>query len=321
MCACERVPIFMSVMEKPLPIEIRDLTKFFGARKSLDAVSLDLRPNEMLALLGPNGAGKTTIVRSIVGRVAPNRGYVRVMGVNRDDSSVRGIIGYVPQEIALYPQITAAENLAAFGKFQGLRGPALKAAVEKALDWTGLADRRNDKTATLSGGMKRRLNIAAGTIHDPKVVLLDEPTVGVDPQSRERIYQMIGELRAAGVAMLYTSHYMEEVERLCDRVAIIDHGRIVAAGSKAELVRETLGDAQVTTIETDTPVSSDLVARLKARPLSPTRLQIVHDAGSGVQTLLDLFRTANLTITSISSQLPSLEAVFLQLTGKELRES
>jgi ABC-2 type transport system ATP-binding protein len=308
------------VNTNPLPIEIRDVSKFFAARKTLDSVSLELRANEMLALLGPNGAGKTTLVRTILGRVAPSSGFVRVFDRDSADRGVRGAVGYVPQEIALYPQLTAAENLAAFGKFNGLRGTALKDGVEKALEWTGLADRRNDRTDTLSGGMKRRLNIAAGTIHQPKIVLLDEPTVGVDPQSRERIYQMIGELRAAGVAMLYTSHYMEEVERLCDRIAIIDAGRIVATGSQADLVREVLGNGKITTIDTEAPVSPDLVQRLHARPLTPTRLQVVHDASTGVQALLDLLRHANITITGISTSLPGLEAVFLQLTGKELRE-
>jgi ABC-2 type transport system ATP-binding protein len=309
------------VETKTQPLEIRDLSRSFGARKTLDAVSLDLRPNEMLALLGPNGAGKTTLVRTIVGRVVPDSGYVRVHDRDASDPDVRGLIGYVPQDIALYPQLTAAENLAAFGKFNGLRGPALKSAVEQSLQWTGLADRRNDRTATLSGGMKRRLNIAAGTIHRPSIVLLDEPTVGVDPQSRERIYQMIGELRSQGVALLYTSHYMEEVERLCDRIAIIDHGRIIAAGSTAQLVRDVLGNATVTTIETAAPVGAELIERLQARSLSPTRLQVVHDDATGVQALLDLFQRANVTITGISSQLPGLEAVFLQLTGKELRET
>jgi ABC-2 type transport system ATP-binding protein len=309
------------VETKTQPLEIRDLSRSFGARKTLDAVSLDLRPNEMLALLGPNGAGKTTLVRTIVGRVVPDSGYVRVHDRDASDPAVRGLIGYVPQDIALYPQLTAAENLAAFGKFNGLRGAALKSAVEQSLQWTGLADRRNDRTATLSGGMKRRLNIAAGTIHRPSIVLLDEPTVGVDPQSRERIYQMIGELRSHGVALLYTSHYMEEVERLCDRIAIIDHGRIIAAGSTAQLVRDVLGNATVTTIETAAPVGAELIERLQARSLSPTRLQVVHDDATGVQALLDLFQRANVTITGISSQLPGLEAVFLQLTGKELRET
>ncbi|HWZ85868.1 MAG TPA: ABC transporter ATP-binding protein, partial [Thermoanaerobaculia bacterium] len=211
----------------PLPLEIRSLSKSFGERRALDGVSLDLAPGEILGLLGPNGAGKTTLVRSVAGRVVPDAGTLRVLGFDADDDRARAVRGWVPQEIALYALLSPRENLWTFGRYQGLSGGALEAGIRASLGWIDLADRENEKTDRLSGGMKRRLNIAAGTIHGPKVLLLDEPTVGVDPQSRERIYAMIGELKGRGVSLVYTTHYMEEAERLCDRIAIIDHGKII----------------------------------------------------------------------------------------------
>jgi linearmycin/streptolysin S transport system ATP-binding protein len=189
-----------------LPLEIRDVVKSFGERRALDGVSLELRPGEILGLLGPNGAGKTTLVRSVVGRVRLQEGTVRVFGRAPDDPASKASVGYVTQEIALYPLLSPAENLEAFGRFQGLRAAALDTAVEEGLRWTGLAERARERTERLSGGMKRRLNIAAGTVHGPRLLLLDEPTVGVDPQSRERIYGMIDELRRSGVSILYTTH-------------------------------------------------------------------------------------------------------------------
>jgi ABC-2 type transport system ATP-binding protein len=173
-----------------LPLEIRDLVKAFGDRRALDGATLSVLPGEILGLLGPNGAGKTTLVRSVVGRVRPDSGTVRVFGREPEDPQSKAAVGYVSQEIALYPLLSPRENLASFGRFQGLRGEELTAAVARSLQWTGLSERANERTDQLSGGMKRRLNIATGTIHGPRLLLLDEPTVGVDPQSRERNYPM-----------------------------------------------------------------------------------------------------------------------------------
>src|SRR5512141_853589 len=237
-----------------LPLEIRDVVKSFGERRALDGVTLEMRAGEILGLLGPNGAGKTTLVRSVVGRVRPQSGTVRVLGRPPDAPESKANVGYVTQEISLYTLISPEENLEAFGRYQSLRGEALAKAVEDSLRWTGLADREKEKTERLSGGMKRRLNIAAGTINGPRLLLLDEPTVGVDPQSRERIYGMIEELRKRGVSILYTTHYMEEAERLCDRIAIIDHGRIIASGTRDELVSQTLGAAQTVVIDAEAPI-------------------------------------------------------------------
>ena len=237
-----------------LPLEIRDLSKSFVDRRALDGVDLSLSPGRDPRPPRPQRRRQDD-ARAQRRRTRHTRpGTVRVLGFDASDARARSVRGWVPQEIALYPLLSARENLWTFGRYQGLTGAPLASGIRSSLDWIGLADRADDKTAQLSGGMKRRLNIAAGTIHGPKVLLLDEPTVGVDPQSRERIYGMIGELKARGVSLVYTTHYMEEAERLCDRVAIIDHGKIIASGTKDELVRRTVGARQAVLVETDGPI-------------------------------------------------------------------
>jgi len=306
-----------------LPLAIRDLSKSFGGRKALDGVSLDLSPGETLGLLGPNGAGKTTLVRSVAGRVVPDGGSLTILGLPPSEDAARSIRGWVPQEIALYPLLSARENLWTFGRYQGLAGAALDAGIRSSLDWIGLADRAEDKTDKLSGGMKRRLNIAGGTIHEPRVLLLDEPTVGVDPQSRERIYAMIGELKARGVSILYTTHYMEEAERLCDRIAIIDNGRIIALGSTEELVRKTLGAGQALTIETASPIPQGLKERLAeaGAVVDGNRIQAsVADPAVQIRRLLELLHGENVAVRDLTLKSATLEQVFLQLTGRGLRE-
>ncbi|MFY9550901.1 MAG: ABC transporter ATP-binding protein [Thermoanaerobaculia bacterium] len=307
----------------PRPLEIRELSKSFGGRRALDGVSLDLETGEVLGLLGPNGAGKTTLVRTVAARVQPDGGSVRILGFSPSDDAARLARGWVPQEIALYPLLSPRENLWTFGRYQGLSGAALTAAIGESLAWIGLADRADDKTNSLSGGMKRRLNIAAGTIHGPKVLLLDEPTVGVDPQSRERIYAMIGELQSRGVSLLYTTHYMEEAERLCDRIAIIDHGRIIALGTMEELVRKTLGGRQAVTVEATSALSPALSEKLRrfSAAVDGSKVMVsVEDAASGIRDLLGLFDAERVGVRDLTLKSPTLEQVFLQLTGRELRE-
>jgi ABC-2 type transport system ATP-binding protein len=305
------------------PLEVSDLRKAFGGQKALEGVSLSIAPGEIVGLLGPNGAGKTTLVRSVVGRVRPDSGTLSVFGLPPTHRAAPASRGWVPQEVALYPLLTPRENLWTFGRYQGLASAALQAAIDRSLDWIGLADRAKDKTAALSGGMKRRLNIAAGTIHGPRLLLLDEPTVGVDPQSRERIYTMIGQLKAQGVALLYTTHYMEEAERLCDRIAIIDHGRIIAAGTREELVRQTLGNRQTVTIDADAPVPESLRHALTAMGAtvdgSVVRI-LADDAPRQIRELLEAFHGGKATIRDLTLKRASLEEVFLSLTGRELRE-
>jgi ABC-2 type transport system ATP-binding protein len=305
------------------PLEIRELSKRFGDRLALDGVSLRMAPGEVLGLLGPNGAGKTTLVRAVAGRVEPDGGSLAILGLPPLDDRARSARGWVPQEIALYPLLSPYENLWTFGSYQGLEGPPLDAAIRSSLDWIGLADRANDKTGKLSGGMKRRLNIAAGTIHGPKVLLLDEPTVGVDPQSRERIYEMIGELKARGVSLLYTTHYMEEAERLCDRIAIIDNGKIIAEGTKDELVHKTLGSGQALAIDADAPIPAVLQKELEARGarVDGTRVLLtVTNPAEEIRQLLGTFHARGAAVRDLTLKSPTLEQVFLQLTGRELRE-
>ncbi|HEX7159281.1 MAG TPA: ABC transporter ATP-binding protein, partial [Edaphobacter sp.] len=203
------------------PLLVEDVRKRFGTVTALDGVSLEVAAGTCFGLLGPNGAGKSTLIRSIVGRVHPDSGSVRVFGSVANSAEARASLGWVPQELALYPLLTCRENLEAFGRYHGLDGAKLDDAIAWCLEWAALADRASSPVKTLSGGMKRRLNMAAGLIHRPRLVLLDEPTVGVDPQSRNRIFEMVEALRAQGTTVIYTTHYMEEAERLCETIAII----------------------------------------------------------------------------------------------------
>ncbi|MFN2386998.1 MAG: ABC transporter ATP-binding protein [Thermoanaerobaculia bacterium] len=306
-----------------LPLEAVHVSKSFGDRRALEGAVLEVRPGEILGLLGPNGAGKTTLVRAVAGRVAPDAGELRLFGLSPRSDAARPLRGWVPQEIALYPLLSPRENLWTFGRYQGLEGAALEEAISRSLEWIGLSERASERTDRLSGGMKRRLNIAAGTIHRPRLLLLDEPTVGVDPQSRERIYAMIAELRGEGVSLLYTTHYMEEAERLCDRIAIIDHGRIVAADTKDGLVRATLGTRQALVIEAERPVPERLAAALAATGavVEGAKVQAsVEDPARQVREMLDVFHREGVAIRDLSLTSVTLEQVFLHLTGRELRE-
>jgi ABC-2 type transport system ATP-binding protein len=305
------------------PIAARDLTKSFGGRRALDGVTLTLGAGEILGLLGPNGAGKTTFVRSVVGRVRPDAGSLSLFGLAPSDRDAAALRGWVPQEIALYPLLSPRENLMSFGRYQGLRSDDVAASAERALAWAALTERADERTDQLSGGMKRRLNIAVGTIHRPRLLLLDEPTVGVDPQSRERIYGMIEELRSEGVSILYTTHYMEEAERLCDRIAIIDHGRIIADGTREELVRSTLGKSRVLTVDSGAPLPEGLRRRLTERGATlqaNAAVVPVEEPAKDVPEILELFRREEAPVADLLLATASLESVFLHLTGRELRE-
>ncbi len=288
------------------PLEITNVVKSFDGRPALDHVSLDLREREVLGLLGPNGAGKSTLVRTIMGRVKPASGEVMIFGrpAPPGNSASREQVGIVPQEIALYPLLTARENLIVFGRYQGLAGAALDTAIDQALEWSALTDRAGERTKTLSGGMKRRLNMAAGVLHKPRILLLDEPTVGVDPQSRERIYSMIEMLRDDGVSLIYTTHYMEEAERLCDRIAVIDHGKIIAEGTKDELVRSTIGTGREIVIET----------------VDGQRIPPLIDHPDQMLRVMKEVESRGLAVRDVTMRMPTLEKVFLHLTGRALRE-
>ncbi len=304
-----------------LPLQITGLVKRFGTLTAVDGISLTLAPGECLGLLGPNGAGKSTLIRSIVGRVIPNRGTVSIFGNAAQSQAARNALGWIPQELAIYPRLTCAENLIAFGRYHGLSGSKLKEQSAWCLEWAALTDRAKTVAGQLSGGMKRRLNMALGIIHQPKVVLMDEPTVGVDPQSRNRIFEMIEALRAHGTSLIYTTHYMEEAERLCDRIAIVDHGKIIAEGTYAELVRSSFGTrSQVVARVTGTPQTiAEWASRHTGRIVEGTA-EFTVEQPTEVSTILADAASSNIELEDLALRRPNLESVFLHLTGRELRD-
>ena len=278
---------------------LRELHKRFGERVAVDGLSLEVRRGEILGLLGPNGAGKTTTIHMAVGLLDPDRGTVDVAGRGSPrNPEVRRLLGVAPQAIALYEALTPEENLRFFGRVQGLSGRALEDRVEWALSFAALDDRRRDRSAELSGGMKRRLNMAAALVHDPALILLDEPTVGVDPQSRNAILDRVVELRGAERAVVYTTHYMDEAARICDRIAIVDHGRMLALGTVPELVARHGGDPTLVVVE------GGLERRI------PTR-----DPAGELSRILAARRVDDFRV-----ERADLEAVFLHLTGRRLRD-
>jgi ABC-2 type transport system ATP-binding protein len=276
-----------------IAVMVRDLVCAFGDRRALDGLTFEVRRGDCLGLLGPNGAGKTTAIRILSTLCRPTAGEVRVLGLDpvRDAPGIRARIGVVPQEIALYDALTGRENLEFFGRLYGLRAK-LRQRADRALAQAGLADRAGDRVSTYSGGMKRRLNIVAALLHEPELVFLDEPTVGVDPQSRNHVFAMVEELRAAGTTLIYTTHQLGEVERLCDRIVILDQGRSVAQGTLAELQQ------------------IDGAARRSWMLLDPTSLP------PDLRVLLDQQRVPY----RMQEDVPGLEEIFLSLTGRALRD-
>jgi len=231
-------------------LEVQGAVKSFGQTKALAGASFAVRPGELVGLLGPNGAGKTTMIKAIAGRVELDAGTIKIFDRDLKRKDPRPELGVVPQELAIYKLLTARENLEAFGELYGVTGTALKERVQWALDWSGLDDRAKEPTKKFSGGMQRRLNIACSLLHKPKLLLLDEPTVGVDPQSRERIYDMLAALKRDGVSVVLTTHHLEEAEKRCERIVIIDNGAIVASGTVAELVaRVQATNARATSLQ------------------------------------------------------------------------
>jgi len=303
--------------EKQAVLTVREAAKAFGRVQALKGASLELLDGERLALLGPNGAGKTTLLRAIAGRVRLDAGTVEPFGALAGGR--RRELGIVPQDLALYPLLTARENLEVFGRLHGVRPAALRALVDWALEWTALAERAREPVKRFSGGMKRRLNIACGVLHEPRIVLLDEPTVGVDPQSRERIYEMLDHLRAAGVAQLLTTHQLEEAEHRCDRIAILDHGVVIASGTLEELIERTVGRDREVVLTLDRPVTRAIAGfepgengtRLRAR---------IAGVGAELPGLIERVRREGFEIADLALVRHGLHDVFLRLTGKELRE-
>ena len=304
-------------------IEVNDIRKTYGSVVAVQDVSLRAAPGEILGLLGPNGAGKTTTVSIVAGLVRPDSGQVLIDGLPLagDTDPAKRKLGLVPQDIALYDELPAQENLVLFGALYGLAGAPARTAIGAALDLVGLADRAADKVKTYSGGMKRRLNLAAALLHDPQVLLLDEPTAGVDPQSRNAIFDNLMALRGRGKTILYTTHYMEEAERLCDRIAIIDHGRIIALGTNEELVHNAFASrSQVTARFAGT--SPEIAAWVERRGghIVDGSAQFTIASSIEIVGLLQDAEKDGLELADVSLRRPNLESVFLHLTGRELRD-
>ena len=308
-------------------LQVQGLTKRFGDLLAVDGVSFEISPGETYGLLGPNGAGKTTTISIVTGLLRADTGTVSVAGQPMSTSAVaaKRHIGLVPQELAIYPELNARENLTFFARLQGMRGAELTARVDEVLELIGLRDRAKDAAKEFSGGMKRRLNIGIGLLHRPTLLILDEPTVGVDPQSRNAILESVEALSVEGMAVLYTTHYMEEAERLCDRIGIIDAGRLQAEGTREELVRLTggvdhvrlsgAGDLEGAAEALRTTAGVDRVD-LDRRTLQLT----CRDAPALVPVIVTTATGAGLTLTDVSISRPDLESVFLHLTGKGLRD-
>ncbi len=305
----------------------RDLRKRFGDRQAVDGVGFHIAAGETYGLLGPNGAGKTTSISMICGLLRRDGGEVVVAGqpVDIGATGAKAAIGYVPQDLAIYPDLTARENLRFFGQLQRLRGKELDRRVDEVLAVIDLADRAGERTEGFSGGMKRRLNIGIGLLHHPRLLVLDEPTVGVDPQSRNAILSSVAELEQEGMAILYTTHYMEEAERLCDRIGIIDEGKIRAEGTRRELVALVGGKDRVQLAAGGTIAPA--VAALRAlegveeASASDGRIELVIEkARNRLPQLLEIAAAAGATVRSVEVVEPDLEAVFLHLTGKALRD-
>ena len=312
-------------------LNVEHLVKQYGDLTAVDDVSFQAKKGAVFGLLGPNGAGKSTTINCISGLLTPTTGRIAVSGhdIARDGKAARRSLGVVPQELALYEDLPAIDNLRYWGKAYGLRGKALENRVADVLDCIGLADRSRDLPKKFSGGMKRRLNFGCGVVHQPKVLLLDEPTVGVDPQSRAKLFDLVEAERDAGACVLYTTHYMEEAERLCDSLAIIDNGKIVAEGT-VDGLKAQLGARDALQLSGRFPAATigDAIESL-ARDIDDLEI-LSQDEGSLLLTLsaasqhlpriFDVVSQAGGSVSETSLRSPNLETLFLLLTGKELRE-
>jgi ABC-2 type transport system ATP-binding protein len=313
-------------MQEPA-ITAENLDKWFGDIHAVNHVSFDVRQGEIFSLLGPNGAGKSTTISMICGLLPPDEGDALLLGhsITRNAAEAKACTGVVPQEIALYEDLTARENLEFWGKMYGLRGEKLKSRVDEVLEMIGLVERQKDRLETYSGGMKRRVNIGVALLHKPAIIIMDEPTVGIDPQSRRHILDGVKDLQKQGATILYTTHYMEEAQELSDHIAIMDEGRIIANGTHEELVR-MIGRHDRIDLQLTAP-SAELAAQWRE---IPGVSQVASE--NGVVTVLaddsnivlpQLFEKANeheLRITAVDIQEPNLESVFLHLTGRALRD-
>jgi len=308
-------------------IQVKNLTKSFGSFQAVQGVDFIVKQGEILSLLGPNGAGKSTTISMLSGLIAPNDGDAFIMGysVTSQPKSAKEKLGVVPQDIALYPDLSARENLLFWGKMYDLRGPDLKQRVDEVLEMIGLKERQKDRVEKFSGGMKRRVNIAAALMHKPDVVIMDEPTVGIDPQSRRHILDNVKELNRQGMTVLYTTHYMEEAAELSDHIAIMDQGKIIAFGTHDELIKMVGEQTRIdltfnAVVEAIIPAWKEIegVSGIDSSDGKVTAL--VDDSNRALPRLLEVAAQGGVRILSVDITEPNLESVFLHLTGRALRD-
>ncbi|HZY42163.1 MAG TPA: ABC transporter ATP-binding protein [Anaerolineae bacterium] len=308
-------------------IEVQNLKKNFGELQAVQGVNFAVHAGEIFSLLGPNGAGKSTTISMLSGLLQPSDGEARLMGhsIRSDGDAAKAALGVVPQDIALYPDLSARENLVFWGKMYGLRGAPLKQRVDEVLDIIGLTDRQKGRVSTFSGGMKRRVNIGVALLHKPQVIIMDEPTVGIDPQSRRHILDNVKELNRQGMTVLYTTHYMEEAAELSHHIAIMDQGQIIASGTHAELIK-LVGqlDRLVLTINTEAERVLHAWRTLEGvhhvASEDGTLTLLVDDSNLALPRLFEAAARQTVRITSVEIHEPNLEAVFLHLTGRALRD-
>ncbi|MBI3821510.1 MAG: ABC transporter ATP-binding protein [Planctomycetes bacterium] len=306
-------------------LEVRNLGKLYGATPALDGVSFTVGTGEMFGLLGPNGAGKTTLMSIVCGLLDPSAGQVFLDGreFHRRDRELRRIIGIVPQDLAIYNELTARENLRFFGQLYSIPVTELETRVERILASIGLSDRADHRAGTFSGGMKRRLNLGASLVHEPKILLLDEPTAGVDPQSRNHIFEEVRRLNTQGITIVYTSHYMEEVQALCPRVGIIDHGKLIACDAVKTLLGRLASSLKFSAREIPATALSRLQSLANVKVATPNAQAVEIECQDVKQTLLQvvsILHEEQVEMTSLETAEPNLERVFLHLTGRALRD-
>ena len=309
-------------------IEVHDLVKKYGSKRAVDGLSFGVEKGELFGLLGPNGAGKTTTINVLATLLPGNGGRAAIGGhdVATDAGAVRRLIGVVPQEIALYTDLTARDNLNFWGQLHGLGGKGLRSRVDELLEMADLMEQSNQKVEAFSGGMKRRLNLVVGLIHSPEVLFLDEPTVGIDAQARSRILELIQRLSSEGLTVIYTTHYLEEAEQLCDRIGVIDQGRMVALGDKEELIGQ-IGDTDMIRFHLPSGHRHAFAAAFESRSdcleVGERRGKIELRTADGA-VLLPVIQTwlgeQNLTLEQLEIERPNLETLYLKLTGRGLRE-
>jgi ABC-2 type transport system ATP-binding protein len=302
-------------------LNVENLSKAYGSKQALRNVSFSVAAGTCFGLLGPNGAGKSTTMKIITGIIDGDDGTVTVLGHDskREREKIRKEVGYVPQEITLYEKLSAFDNLVFFGELYGMKGAVLKKRIDEVLEQVGLADRAKDAVGTFSGGMKRRINFAAALLHKPNLIILDEPTVGIDPQSRNHIFNMISDLKKAGVTVVYSTHYMEEVETLCDHIAIIDHGQVIAQGSLEDLL-EKYGRKSV---YVEAEGWSELPQLPYVKQIKEEKRGWMIETDHLLETMNNITKAAleqDIIVHQLEIKRPSLETVFLSLTGTTLRD-